>query len=77
MDSINLLGKPVSDSIKNNLKVEIDALKKKNIIPKLAAILVGNDSASKIYVNTKHRTFKKMKCESEYLKNRVRLLQYS
>ena len=65
MDSINLLGKPVSDSIKNNLKVEIDALQKKNIIPKLAAILVGNDSASKIYVNTKHRIFKKMKCESE------------
>jgi len=65
MKDINLFGKPVSDFIRINLKSEIEALHKKKIIPKLAAILVGDDPASTIYVNTKKRTFKKMKCESE------------
>ena len=60
-----LNGKNVSISIKNNLKADIVALYKKGIIPKLAAILVGEDSASKIYIANKHKTFLKMKCESD------------
>ena len=62
---IKLIGKPVAESIKDNLKLEINALYDKRIIPKLAAILVGNNSASKIYVKSKHKTFKAMSCESE------------
>jgi len=60
-----LYGKPVADKIKFDLKVSIARLAKEGIIPKLAVILIGNDSASKIYVNSKHKTFIKMKCLSE------------
>mgnify|MGYP001311178491 CR=1 FL=1 len=60
-----LLGKIVSEKIRNNLAVDINKLNNLNIIPKLAAILVGDDPASKIYVNTKHKTFLKMNCLSD------------
>ena len=54
-----LHGKIVADSIKEKLSHEITDLLNRNIIPKLAAIIVGNDPASEIYVNSKHKTFKK------------------
>ena len=59
-----LLGKEVSKHLKKKLKNEITILNKNGIIPKLAAILIGDDPASKIYVNTKHKTFLKMSCNS-------------
>ena len=64
-ETIILDGKIVSDSIKNNLKKEISLLSDRNIVPKLSAIIVGDDPASQIYVNTKYKTFKKFGCESE------------
>ena len=60
-----LLGKVVSEEIKKKLTVDINNLKNCNIIPKLAAILVGDNPASKIYVNSKHKTFLKMNCLSD------------
>jgi len=60
-----LIGKPVSENIKKSLVEKINSLSKKNIIPKLAAILVGDDPASKIYVKSKHKTFLKFNCQSE------------
>ena len=60
-----LIGKPVSENIKKSLVGKISSLSKKNIIPKLAAILVGDDPASKIYVKSKHKTFLKFNCQSE------------
>ena len=53
-----LNGKNVSISIKNNLKTDIEALHKEDIIPKLAAILVGDDPPSKIYISNKKTKFK-------------------
>ena len=38
---ILLKGKPVADEIKEKLKAEVDELRKKGIIPKLAIIRVG------------------------------------
>ena len=46
-------GKVLAKKIRENLKIDVDELKKKGIIPKLAVIMVGNDSASKIYVRNK------------------------
>ena len=46
-------GKLVSRKIKDNLKIEVDELRKEGIIPKLAVIMVGNDPGSKIYVRNK------------------------
>lgn len=46
-------GKEVSQKIKENLKGEVEELKKNGIFPKLAVIMVGNDPSSKIYVRNK------------------------
>ena len=65
-----LSGLTVAKKHKQLLGKRIDSLKKENIVPTLAAILVGDDPASKIYVNTKHKTFTKHNCKSiVYKKN--------
>ena len=48
-------GKELAKNIRQNLKVENDKLKEKGINAKLAVILVGDDSASKIYVKNKSK----------------------
>ena len=48
-------GKAISARIKDELKQEISALKEKGIHPGLAVVIVGNDPASRIYVNLKKR----------------------
>ena len=59
-----LKGIPVSRDIKLSLKEKVDKLLYKKIIPTLAAVLVGDDPASQIYVNSKHKTFIKNNCKS-------------
>lgn len=46
-------GKKISENVLNDLKSKVTALKKKNITPHLAIILIGEDPASKAYVNQK------------------------
>lgn len=48
-------GKALSQKIKENISEEVSELKNKGIIPGLAVILVGDDSASKVYVNNKKK----------------------
>ena len=48
-------GKMLSTRIKENLKAETDKLKEKGINPGLAVIIVGNDPASRVYVNNKKK----------------------
>ena len=60
-----LRGKPVSDNIYLEISDKVKKLSKINIIPKLSAILIGDNPASQIYVNTKKRMFLKMGCNSE------------
>lgn len=50
-----LLGKEVSARIKGELKAQVEDLKKENINPGLAVIIVGNDPASRVYVNNKKK----------------------
>ena len=59
-----LKGLPVSKNIKVSLNKRIHKLLDNNVVPTLAAVLVGNDSASEIYVNSKHKTFIKNDCNS-------------
>ena len=68
MNTINLDGKVVAKNIKDKLSGRIDNLLSNAIIPHLAVILIGNDPASKIYVNSKHKTFNKYKCKSTIYK---------
>ena len=48
-------GKMCSAKVKNQIKSETNALKQKGIVPGLAVIIVGNDPASKVYVNNKKK----------------------
>ena len=52
-------GNKIKDEILNELRTEIDSLKKAGIVPGLAAVLVGENPASQIYVRSKVKT-----CES-------------
>ncbi len=46
-------GKKISAQIKDELKIEVAALKERGIYPGLAVVLVGNNSASQVYVRNK------------------------
>ena len=50
-----LLGKEVSARIKGELREEVALLKEKGINPGLAVIIVGDDPASRVYVNNKKK----------------------
>ncbi len=65
METLLLKGKPVSDSIRLSLEPRVQSLIEKGIVPKLAAIIIGDDPASKVYVRNKARAFKKLNCESQ------------
>ena len=66
--AIILDGKALSEKIRSDLKLQVDSLKEKGIIPKLAVIMVGDDSASKIYVRNKSKACEKVGIEfEEYL----------
>ena len=49
-------GKAIAAAIQAEIKVEVEALKQKGIVPGLAVVLVGNDPGSEIYVRNKRRT---------------------
>ena len=50
-----LMGKEVSDRIKDEMKNKVAKLKEKGINPGLAVILVGEDPASRVYVSNKKK----------------------
>ena len=57
-------GKAISSEIKEELKQEVAELKAQGITPCLAVILVGDDSASAIYVRNKKRACEYIGIES-------------
>lgn len=65
MDTQILKGKEVSIQVKKNLLTTIKNLSKKDVIPSLAAIIVGDNPASKLYVSSKTKAFTKLGCYSE------------
>ncbi len=48
-------GKEVSSAVRESIKNEVLELKEKGIVPGLAVIIVGNDPASRVYVNNKKK----------------------
>ncbi|MBR5506619.1 MAG: bifunctional methylenetetrahydrofolate dehydrogenase/methenyltetrahydrofolate cyclohydrolase FolD [Clostridia bacterium] len=48
-------GKKVSQKVKDNLKEKVEQLKKEGVNPGLAVVIVGDDSASRVYVNNKKK----------------------
>lgn len=50
-----LEGKKIAKEIKGELKAEILGMRKEGLVPGLAMVLVGNDTASQIYVGNKKK----------------------
>lgn len=67
MSSTLINGKEIGQSIRNKLLGRIDNLKKQGIIPGLAVILVGDNSASKTYVSNKQKTCNSLGMHSRLL----------
>ena len=60
-----LSGKVVSQRIKDELKEEVKELNAKGIFPGLAVIIVGDDPASRVYVNSKKKACEEIGVYSE------------
>lgn len=58
-------GKKVSQRVKDELKETVASLKLKGTDPGLAVIIVGNDSASRVYVNNKKKACEYIGIRSE------------
>ncbi len=63
--AIILDGKALAKKTREELKIKVDELKKKNIFPKLAVIMVGDDPSSKIYVRNKSKACEEVGIEYE------------
>ena len=48
-------GKAVSQRIKDELKIEVESIKAKGVNPGLAVVIVGDNPASRVYVNSKKK----------------------
>ncbi len=63
MELIN--GKELAKKIRGKLKEEVDVLRGKGIVPKLAVIMVGDDKASAVYVRNKSKACREVCIEYE------------
>lgn len=53
-------GKEVSSKVKEEVRIETEKLLEKGIKPGLAVVIVGNDPASRVYVNSKKERVKRL-----------------
>tara|TARA_B100001964_G_scaffold69553_1_gene78896 strand:+ start:2011 stop:2892 length:882 start_codon:yes stop_codon:yes gene_type:complete len=67
-ETIILSGKTVSQNVYKSLQTRIDSLKFSGCTPGLAVVLVGDDPASNVYVNSKTRHFNKLGLYSETIR---------
>ncbi len=61
-------GKKISDSIREEIKLEADRLKSEGITPGLVVILVGEDPASQVYVRNKAKACEQLGYYSEVVR---------
>lgn len=69
MDAQIISGKEISEQIREELRGKVVYLKDRSIVPGLGVVLVGDDPASKIYVNNKIKA-----CEDLRLKSKAVIL---
>ena len=58
-------GKALAKEIREDIKKEVEQLKNNNIFPKLAVIMIGEDSASKVYIKNKSKACNEVGIEFE------------
>lgn len=61
-------GYAFAERTEKKLKLKVNNLRKRNIIPQLASILVGSDPASMLYVNLKSKAAERIGCKVKILK---------
>ena len=61
-------GKALSAKLKEQMKGTVAQLREQGIVPKLVVVLVGNNSASEVYVRNKHKACGEVGIESEVIK---------
>ncbi|TVY04457.1 bifunctional methylenetetrahydrofolate dehydrogenase/methenyltetrahydrofolate cyclohydrolase FolD [Cohnella terricola] len=61
-------GKKISDSIREELKQEVEKIKQEGITPGLVVILVGEDPASQVYVRNKAKACEQLGYYSEVVR---------
>jgi len=60
-----LEGQPIADEIKEEVTKEVADLKAKDVIPKLAAVQVGENAASRVYIRNQKKGFEEVGMEYE------------
>ena len=60
-----LSGKEVAESVYDRMDESIISLSSQGVVPGLAAVLMGSDPASEVYVRMKTKRFSKLKLHSE------------
>ena len=59
-------GRPIAEAIKKEVAAEVSQLRQQhNVVPRLAAVLVGDDTASAVYVRNKVRACAEVGIDSE------------
>ena len=58
-------GKAIAKSIYDNINLRVREMRSKGVIPKLAVVLVGDDPASRLYVNSKEKRARENGIETE------------
>ena len=61
-------GKELSKKLKEQMKDRVAQMRQQVIVPKLWVVLVGNNSASEVYVRNKHKACGEVGIESEVIK---------
>lgn len=75
MTAILIDGNEVAKQIRRELAAQVQELATKGVVPGLAAILVGNDPASEIYVNSKAKDCQKVGIYSEVIRKDASISQ--
>ena len=75
MAAVLIDGKVVAEQVQRETAQRAEILKSKGITPGLAAVLVGDDPASQVYVNAKARTCKKLGLYSEVIRQPATISQ--
>ena len=68
-------GKKLAEEIKSELRTEVLGLKEKGIVPGLAVVIVGENSASKIYVKNKKRACEEIGIYSQVFELEEKIFQ--
>ena len=64
-------GKEVAKSVRRSLNDKIASLAEQGVVPGLAAVLIGEDPASQVYVGSKAKACQKLKLHSEVIKRHL------